>query len=79
MLKYERTIDLNGKWEFVPGYLKCENIYNYIFDCPHTGWQEIDVPYFWNGSRWMRGCRRPSWKSSYAFTERDSSIAASAS
>ena len=53
MLKYERTIDLNGKWEFVPGYLKCENIYNYIFDCPHTGWQEIDVPYFWNGSRWM--------------------------
>jgi len=53
LVKHERTLNLNGTWDFAPGHLKCENVCNYIFDTPDTEWHEIEVPYFWNGSRWM--------------------------
>ena len=53
MLTYDRTIDLNGTWDFTPGHLKCNNVYMYLFDYPEVEWHEIEVPYFWNGSRWM--------------------------
>ncbi len=51
MLRYENTISLNGVWDFKPGFLKCDNIFNYTKD--DENWSPIDVPYFWNGSKWM--------------------------
>lgn len=53
MLRREATISLDGTWDFVPGHLKSDNVHAHIFDDATIPWQEIEVPYFWNGSRWM--------------------------
>ncbi|MGE5550444.1 MAG: sugar-binding domain-containing protein [Bacteroidota bacterium] len=53
MLEHPRKISLDGEWDFTPGHLKCENIYAHLYGHPEIEWQPIQVPYCWNGSRWM--------------------------
>ena len=53
MLRREWTVSLDGTWEFAPDYSKCENVHAHVLAGPEIAWREIEVPYFWNGSRWM--------------------------
>ncbi|WP_105614488.1 sugar-binding domain-containing protein [Vallitalea okinawensis] len=52
MLAEYQQICLDGTWDFTPGHLFCDEDPNYI-NGNKIDWHDIEVPYCWNGSKWM--------------------------
>ena len=53
MLQHEDRCDLCGTWEFLPGALKADNVFDRLNPESPLAWTPVAVPACWNGSRWM--------------------------
>lgn len=51
MMSMEHQLKLHQGWMFSPGHRFCDEDVNYVQD--KVEWHHIEVPYCWNGSKWM--------------------------